>query len=101
MLPYIILSWAAIAFCFILIIFIPIDWFGTKWMEQFIIEFYKPATEADKQTLIDALGTIYLVMWIMIAVSIGLYYIYYSINRNGSDSQTNANKFYLSKNPIF
>lgn len=71
MLPYIVLSWVGIVISCIMVIYLPIDYYGSGTLKDMIINAYDFANEKEKEEFIQALGTIYGVMWTGFAIGAG------------------------------
>lgn len=75
MLPYIILTWIAIFFLFVLLIYIPVDWFSDGFFKEHFITSLKSKNGADKKEVIHILGIYYSVLWIFFFLTLGKFCI--------------------------
>lgn len=73
MLPYLVLAWIGLVICVIILISIPIDWFGSGYLKRFFINVLHPKTEDERRTAEAFLGFLYCVAWISFAISAGLF----------------------------
>lgn len=82
MLPYIILSWICIFFCGLLLIYIPIDWFGSQMLKQKVFDFVQPRTETHWKLFLNVMGAIYTFVWIFYALVAGMHNTFHSCSHS-------------------
>lgn len=75
MIPYVIASWIGFATLALLVIYLPIDWFGPRIFVNIFIKTINPITKDDRDRLVQVIGYIYIGVWIWSAISNGLYNI--------------------------
>lgn len=75
LLPYIILTWISIFLLFVLLIYIPVDWFGDGIIKEKLIALLNSLNQAEKNEVIRILGIYYSVVWISIFLTSGKFCI--------------------------
>lgn len=73
MLPYIVFSWIGVIVCLIMVIFLPIDWFGPSSLRDMIINNMHFDDEKQKKQFIESFGVFYGVTWAIFTIGAGLH----------------------------